>query len=59
VDYIPDTSVIVDGRFYDFIKTKTDSRIIFTEAMLSEVEHQANEGKSIGFVPLKNSRRSE
>ncbi|MHB8361160.1 MAG: PIN domain-containing protein [Thermoplasmataceae archaeon] len=57
MDYIPDTSVIVDGRFYDFIKTKTDSRIIFTEAMLSEVEHQANEGKSIGFVALEELKK--
>ena len=53
MDYIPDTSGIVDGRFYEFIKKKIDSKVIFTEARLSEVEHQANEGRSIGFAALE------
>jgi ATPase len=57
VDYIPDTSVIVDGRFFEFIRNKIDSRVIFTEAMLSEVEHQANEGMSIGFAALEELKR--
>jgi ATPase, PilT family len=57
VDYIPDTSVIVDGRFCEFIRNKIDSRVIFTEAMLSEVEHQANEGMSIGFAALEELKR--
>ncbi len=57
MDYIPDTSVIVDGRFYEFIKKKIDSKVIFTEAMLSEVEHQANEGRSIGFAALEELKK--
>ena len=47
--------MIVDGRFFEFIRNKIDSRVIFTEAMLSEVEHQANEGMSIGFKRVISS----
>jgi len=60
VDYVPDTSVIVDGRFNSFIKKKEGSKVILAEAMLAEVEHQANQGRSIGFAALqelKNLRK--
>ncbi len=58
VDYVPDTSVIVDGRFYSFITSKKgESRIILAEAMLAEVEHQANEGRSIGFAALEELKK--
>lgn len=60
MDYVPDTSVIIDGRFSAFISTKEDARVILAEAMLAEVEHQANEGRSIGFAALdelKNLRK--
>jgi len=53
VDYVPDTSVIVDGRFNSFIKKKEGSKVILAEAMLAEVEHQANQGRSIGFAALQ------
>ena len=62
VDYVPDTSVIIDGRFTAFVSEKTGSRVILSEAMISEVEHQANEGRSIGFAALqelKNLRAME
>ncbi len=53
MDYIPDTSVIVDGRFTKFIsKLKEESRIIISEALLAEVEHQANQSRSVGFAAL-------
>lgn len=60
MDYVPDTSVIVDGRFNSFIKKKEGSKVILAEAMLAEVEHQANQGRSIGFAALqelKNLRK--
>jgi ATPase len=58
VDYIPDTSVIVDGRFTKFIGKLTEgSRIIFSEAMLSEIEHQANQKRSTGFAALDELRK--
>ena len=62
MDYVPDTSVIIDGRFTAFVSEKTGSRVILSEAMISEVEHQANEGRSIGFAALqelKNLRAME
>lgn len=57
VDYVPDTSVIIDGRFTDFISKHPDSRVILAEAMISEVEHQANEGRSIGFAALEELKK--
>ncbi|WP_393970978.1 PINc/VapC family ATPase [Oxyplasma meridianum] len=53
MDYVPDTSVIVDGRFNNFIKKKEGSKVILAEAMLAEIEHQANQGRSIGFAALQ------
>ena len=53
VDYVPDTSVIIDGRFTLFISERPGSRVILPEAMISEVEHQANEGRSTGFAALQ------
>ncbi len=53
MDYVPDTSVIIDGRFTTFISERPGSRVILPEAMISEVEHQANEGRSTGFAALQ------
>lgn len=55
--YVPDTSVIIDGRFNSFIAGKEGARVILAEAMLSEVEHQANEGRSIGFAALQELKK--
>jgi ATPase len=55
--YIPDTSVIVDGRFCEFLKEKTPAEVIVPESLISEIEHQANEGKSIGFTGLEELKR--
>ncbi len=57
MDYVPDTSVIVDGRFTDFISKKEGANVILSEAMLSEVENQANEGRSIGFAALEELKK--
>ncbi len=55
--YTPDTSVIVDGRFCEFLKEKTPAEVIIPESLISEIEHQANEGKSIGFAGLEELKR--
>ena len=51
---IPDTSVIIEGLVSKKIKNKelkVDS-IIIHEAVIAELEHQANLGKAIGFLGL-------
>ncbi len=57
MDYVPDTSVIIDGRFTSFLSRQSECRVILSEAMMSEVEHQANEGKSIGFAALEELKK--
>jgi ATPase len=57
VDYVPDTSVIIDGRFTSFIESQEECRVILAEAMISEVEHQANEGRAIGFAALDELKK--
>ncbi|MBD3249795.1 PIN domain-containing protein [Candidatus Woesearchaeota archaeon] len=51
---IPDTSVIVEGILSSRISSKEIEvdTIIIHEAVLAELEHQANEGKSIGYLGL-------
>ena len=50
---VPDTSVVVDGRFKallldkDFIRDL--ERIVIAEATVAEIEHLANDGKSSGI----------
>ncbi len=57
MDYVPDTSVIIDGRFTSFVESQDECRVILAEAMISEVEHQANEGRSIGFAALDELKK--
>jgi ATPase len=56
---VPDTSVVIEGLLSTKIKNveiKTN-QIIIHEAVLAELEHQANMGKSIGFVGLEEITR--
>ena len=57
MDYVPDTSVIVSGKFREYIVKKKDARVILPEAMIAEIEHQANEGRSIGFTALEELKK--
>ena len=57
MDYVPDTSVIVSGKFREYIARKKDVRVILPEAMIAEIEHQANEGRSIGFTALEELKK--
>ena len=55
--YIPDTSVIVDGRFIEFLKGKAPATVVIAESVVSEIEHQANEGRGIGFAGLEEMKK--
>jgi len=51
---VPDTSAIIDGVISEIIEENNLDypEIIIPEAVVSELEHQANLGKSIGFKGL-------
>ncbi len=51
---VPDTSVVIDGRITSMIKTGdyTGATIIIPEAVVAELEAQANQGREIGFSGL-------
>ncbi len=55
--YVPDTSVIIDGRFVEFLNAEEVEEVIIPEAIVAEVEHQANLGLSIGFSALSELRK--
>ncbi|HEY9205808.1 MAG TPA: PINc/VapC family ATPase [Candidatus Methanoperedens sp.] len=52
---VPDTSVVIDGRITAKLKTGEykDATVIVPEAVVSELEAQANRGKEIGFKGLE------
>jgi ATPase len=53
--YIPDTSVIINGGLKDFLDTKNNqeiSRITIHASIIAELEHQANNGRKVGFKGL-------
>jgi|TARA_B100001971_G_scaffold177102_1_gene171384 ATPase len=56
---VPDTSVIIEGLLSDKIRNKEikTSEVIIHEAVLAELEHQANLGKAIGFLGLDEIKR--
>jgi ATPase len=51
---VPDTSVVIDGRITSLIKTGEykGASIIIPEAVVAELEAQANQGREIGFSGL-------
>ncbi|HHW15774.1 MAG TPA: Flp pilus assembly complex ATPase component TadA [Methanothermobacter sp.] len=52
---VPDTSVIVDGRITDIVQEEEfkGSKVIIPEAVVSELEYQANRGRETGFNGLE------
>ena len=56
---VPDTSVIIDGRITRMVRSGefSDARIIVSEAVISELEAQANSGLEIGFNGLEELRK--
>src|SRR3989344_6279715 len=56
---VPDTSIIIEGLLSDKIKNGSikTTQVILHEAVIAELEHQANMGKSIGFLGLDEIKR--
>jgi len=50
---VPDTSVILDGRFSTYIENHDVEEVIIPEAVIAEIEHQANTGKSSGEAGIR------
>ena len=51
---VPDTSVIIDGRITEALKDeKGEVEVIIPEAVVAELENQANLGRETGFEGLK------
>lgn len=52
---VPDTSVIVDGRITKIVQDKefTGCEVIVPEAVIAELENQANKGRETGFNGLE------
>ncbi|NJE01480.1 LAGLIDADG family homing endonuclease [Thermococcus sp. JdF3] len=56
--FVVDTSVIVDGRLTQFLSTLSEKvKVVIPEAVIAEIEHQANEGKAIGHVGLEELKK--
>ena len=55
---VPDTSVLIDGRITSMIKAGEykGATIIVPEAVVAELEAQANNGREIGFSGLNQSQ---
>src|SRR3989338_6789015 len=56
---VPDTSVLIEGLLSDKLRKNeiTATQVIIHEAVLAELEHQANLGKAIGFLGLDEIKR--
>ncbi|MBI2657019.1 Flp pilus assembly complex ATPase component TadA, partial [Candidatus Woesearchaeota archaeon] len=56
---VPDTSVIIEGLLSEKVRNSQikSSEIIIHEAVIAELEHQANLGKAIGFLGLDEIKR--
>src|SRR3989338_537031 len=56
---VPDTSVLIEGLLSDKISHKhiKTNEIIIHEAVIAELEHQANMNKAIGFLGLDEIKR--
>ncbi|RLG57670.1 MAG: ATPase, partial [Candidatus Hydrothermarchaeota archaeon] len=51
---VPDTSVIIDGRITKLVKSKyKHAKVVIPEAVVAELEHQANQGRESGFKGLE------
>jgi ATPase len=56
---VPDTSVLIESLVSNKIKNKEISvkEVIIHEAVLAELEHQANQNKAIGYLGLDEIKR--
>jgi ATPase len=56
---VPDTSVVIEGVISEKLQSKEleVEQILIHEAIIAELEHQANENKEIGFVGLAELKK--
>lgn len=56
---VPDTSIIIEGMLSEKILNKEiqPSTVLIHEAVLSELEYQANENKAVGYLGLDEFKR--
>ncbi|NPA85843.1 MAG: Flp pilus assembly complex ATPase component [bacterium] len=56
---VPDTSVIIDGLLSELVASGElrGAKIVIPEAVISELEHQANQGRESGFAGLEELER--
>ncbi|MEA1993796.1 MAG: PINc/VapC family ATPase [Euryarchaeota archaeon] len=54
---LPDTSVIIDGRFREFLMENEVIVVLLNEAVVAEIEHQAVTGKTSGESGLEELRK--
>ncbi len=57
VKLVPDTSVIIEGLVSKKLKELKPEIVYIHEAVLAELENQANKNKAIGFLGLEEIRR--
>ena len=56
--FVADTSVIVDGRLTQYLEGINEKvKVVIPEAVVAEIEHQANEGKAIGHTGLEELKK--
>ncbi len=57
--YVPDTSAIIDGVMSKMIKKKeiAKGKILVHNAVISELENQANRGREVGLIGLKELQK--
>ncbi|MFA4887278.1 MAG: PINc/VapC family ATPase [Candidatus Nanoarchaeia archaeon] len=55
---VPDTNILVSKHLSEhFLKKNSVQEVIISLAALSELEHQANQGRSIGFLGLQELKQ--
>ena len=55
---VPDTSILIEGFLSEKLENSTlMEEIIIHKAVLSELEHQANQGRSIGYLGLDEIKK--
>jgi ATPase len=55
--YVLDTSIIISGRILEFIREEGIEEVIIPYIVISELENQANEGRSSGYKGLDEINR--
>jgi len=56
--YVPDTSVLIEGVVSKLVREgKIRGKIVIHRAVIAELEHQANQGRTTGFAGLDELKR--